>query len=103
MLATKYLLTLQILQPYHIERRERIFYAVLLDTTIKTTTTFNTRRGARNHGGGVSIVTIVTGVLVLAVSFSSFLLAFQYGLVREEDLWSLSSSDVAVLERQRWG
>jgi hypothetical protein len=35
MLATKYLLTLQKLQPYHIERRERIFYAVLLDTTIK--------------------------------------------------------------------
>jgi hypothetical protein len=35
MLASKYLLTLQTLQPYHIERRERIFYAVLLDTTIK--------------------------------------------------------------------
>jgi hypothetical protein len=35
MLATKYLLTLQILRPYYIERRERIFYAVLLDTTIK--------------------------------------------------------------------
>ena len=54
-----------------------------------TTTTFNTRRGARNHGGGVSIVTIVKGVLVLAVLF---LLAFQYGLVREEDLGVLSSS-----------
>ena len=35
MLATKYLLTLQILRTYHIERRERIFYAVLLETTIK--------------------------------------------------------------------
>ena len=35
MLATKYLLTLQILRPYYIEQRERIFYAVLLDTTIK--------------------------------------------------------------------
>ena len=54
-----------------------------------TTTTFNTRRGARHHGGGVSIVTIVKGVLVLAVSF---LLAFQYGLVRDEDLGALLSS-----------
>jgi hypothetical protein len=35
MLAAKYLLTLQILQTYHIEQRERIFYAVLFDTTIK--------------------------------------------------------------------
>ena len=35
MLTTRYLLTLHKLQQYHIERGERIFYAVLLDTTIK--------------------------------------------------------------------
>ena len=35
MLTTRYLLMLHILQQYHIERGERIFYAVLLDTTIK--------------------------------------------------------------------
>lgn len=51
--------------------------------------TFNTRRGVRYHGGGVSIVTIVKGVLGLAAVVT---FAFQYGLVREEHVGVLSSA-----------